>query len=67
MAGQEAGPWERWPRVSWTTTLESQGTLSENKHSEGIKRFHLLLKMEMKMLMMKLMMMWREPVCHKTE
>jgi hypothetical protein len=26
MARREAGPWERWPRVSWKTTLESQGT-----------------------------------------
>jgi hypothetical protein len=68
MVMQEAGPCERWPTMlkgKLETTSGSQGTQLENWHSNSLKRFSLLFlrvrkRGEMKLLMMKkmMMMMW---------
>jgi hypothetical protein len=48
MARMEAGPCDRWlnsrcSRESWKTTLESQGTWSENWHSDSLEKVQLTL------------------------
>jgi hypothetical protein len=52
---------QRRSRESWKTTLGSQGTWSENGHSDSPKRFNLLFlrvrrRTEIKLLMMKMIM-----------